>query len=209
MHEKVLPPNSRALLAKLARTSSATMQGWTLAGGTGLALRLGHRRSLDFDFFRTAGMDIDALHADLKAADTYETLQEGDNTLTVLIRGVKLSFFQVRDPFVFDTEPYRFFSVADSRDIALMKLAAIASRGSKKDFVDLYAVLRSGPMLQDYFDLLPKKYGKERVNTYHTLKSMTYFDDAEEEPLPQMLEPFSWEECKAFLVREAHSIVLA
>jgi hypothetical protein len=163
---------------------------------------------MDFDFFRTAGMDSAALHEALGLIDTYETLQDSAGTLTVLIKGVKLSFFQVKDPFIFDTEPYSFFALADIREIALMKLVAIANRGSRKDFVDLYTILRDGPMLQDYFGLLPDKYGRERINTYHILKSLTYFDDAESEPMPDMLEPFNWRECKAFFVREAHSIVL-
>jgi len=208
MHEKVLPANSRELLADIASSVSSAVRGWILAGGTGLALRCGHRTSTDFDFFRTKGMNRAALHEALGSIGTYETLQGSEGTLTVLIKDVKLSFFQVKDPFVFDTEPYSFFALADIREIALMKLVAIANRGSRKDFVDLYTILRDGPILQDYFSLLPDKYGHERINTYHILKSLTYFGDAEDEPMPNMLEPFNWNECKAFFVREAHSIIL-
>jgi len=89
-----------------------------------------------------------------------------------------------------------------------MKLIAISGRGSRKDFVDLHTILRSGPILQDYFELLPKKYGPGRANVYHILKSLTYFEGAEQEPPPPMLEPFDWDECKSFFVREAHAIVL-
>jgi len=55
---------------------------------------------------------------------------------------------------------------------------------------------------------LPRKYGKRRLNTYDLLKSLTWFEDAEREPLPRMLEPFDWQECKAFFAREAHAFVL-
>jgi len=208
MHEKVLPGNSKALLATIESSTANALRGWILAGGTGLALRFGHRISEDFDFFRTEGMNNSALHEALGSIDTYETLQDGERTLTVLIKDVKLSFFQVKDPFIFDAEPYSFFALADTREIALMKLVAIANRGSRKDFVDLYTILRDGPILQDYFSLLPDKYGLERINSYHILKSLTYFGDAEGEPMPKMLEPFNWDECKAFFVREAHSIIL-
>ena len=208
MHEKVLPGNSKNLLAAIEASTSNAVRGWILAGGTGLALRCGHRVSADFDFFRTEGMDGAGLHEALSLIDTYETLQDNARTLTVLIKGVKLSFFQVKDPFVFEREPYSFFALADVREIALMKLVAIANRGSRKDFVDLYTILRDGPILQDYFSLLPEKYGPERINTYHILKSLTYFDDAEGEPMPDMLEPFNWKECKAFFIREAHAIIL-
>jgi hypothetical protein len=125
-----------------------------------------------------------------------------------LLNGIKISFFQVADRFLFHAKAYSFFRVADLRDIALMKLAAISNRGSRKDFIDLYTILLGGPSLRDYFDLLPRKYGPKRVNTYHILKSLTYFADAEAEPMPVMLEPFNWKECKSFFVREAHAIIL-
>jgi len=67
-----------------------------------------------------------------------------------------------------------------------MKLAAISGRGSRKDFVDLHTILRNPPTLRDYFDLLPRKYGPDCINTYHILKSLTYFADAEKEPMPSM-----------------------
>lgn len=208
MHAKALPAGSRQFLAKLKKSASAALQGWILAGGTGLALQTGHRISEDFGFFRNSGMDIRALHEALAQLGSYETFQEAEHTLTVLMRGVKLSFFRVADGFLFATKPYSFFSVADVRDIALMELAAVSNRGTRKDFVDLYTILRSGPSLRDYFDLLPRKYGSQRINTYHILKSLTYFADAEAEPLPVMIESFNWKECKAFFIREAHSIIL-
>jgi hypothetical protein len=208
MHEKALPKGSRKLLSRLERSRSPALKGWTLAGGTGLALRLGHRVSEDFDFFRNSNFDPHGLHALLKAVGSYETLQEAGHTLTVLVAKVKLSFFQVADPFLFKAAPCRFFDLADLRDIALMKLLAISSRGSRKDFVDLHTILRSGPALQDYFKLLPRKYGAGRVNAYHILRSLTYFEDAEREPLPRMLEPFNWKECKDFFVREARAVAL-
>ncbi len=208
MHEKVLPKTSKALLAWIARHASADFTEWVLAGGTGLALWLGHRTSEDFDFFRTSGMDLNTLHGMLKRYGSYETLLESEHTLTVIAGGTKLSFFQIADPFLFPSRPYKFLHIADIRDIALMKLIAISGRGSRKDFVDLYTILRMDSSLQDFFRLLLEKYGPSRTNTYHIVKSLTYFDDAENEPLPSMLVPFDWEECKSFFIREAHAIVL-
>jgi len=86
-----------------------------------------------------------------------QTLLESEHTLTVLIRKTKLSFFRVRDPFLFEPTPYRFFSLADIRDIALMKLAAVSGRGSRKNFADLYMILQNEPPLEAYFDLLAAK----------------------------------------------------
>ncbi len=208
MHEKVLPQHSLELLTELEKDSSIFLKGWTLAGGTGLAFHFGHRISEDLDFFRTDDLDVRSLHDVLGAHGKYETLQEAEHTLTVLIRETKFSFFRVHDPFLFDSHPHRFFSIASVSDIALMKLAAISGRGSRKDFADLYMILQAPPGLETYFELMPRKYGSSRVNTYHVLKSLTYFDDAESEPMPQMLVPFDWEECKAFFIREARAIVL-
>lgn len=208
MREKVLPQHSLELLTDLGEDGSPLLNHWTLAGGTGLAFRLGHRVSDDLDFFRTDEVDARELHEVLARHGDYETLQEATHTLTVLIRNTKLSFFRIRDPFLFESEPWRFFSVAAVADIALMKLAAISGRGSRKDFVDLYMILQTAPTLADYFGMLPRKYGANRINTYHILKSLTYFDDAEQEPVPRMLVPFDWEECKAFFVRQARALVL-
>lgn len=208
MHEKALPKGSKDFLARLNSSSSPALRGWILAGGTALALHLGHRISEDFDFFRTDSMDIDRLHNVFREIGSYETLQEEEHTLTLLTDGIKISFFRISDPFIFTTISYSFFHIADIRDITLMKLIAICNRGSRKDFVDLFSILRSGMILKDYLDLLPEKYSKGRANIYQILKSLTFFDDAEAEPLPNMLEPFDWEECKAFFIREAHSLVL-
>lgn len=208
MHERVLPQGSRKLLAVLEGLTGPELRGWILAGGTGLALQVGHRVSEDFDFFRVEPFDVGRLYGALGEAGPAETLQEDRDTLTVLLEGVKLSFLSVADPFLFDARDYRFFGVADVRDIALMKLAAISSRGSRKDFVDLYTILRGGLSLERCFEWLPQKYGESRINSYHVLKSLTWFEDAEREPMPRLLEPLDWGECKAFFTREAHAIVL-
>ncbi len=208
MHEKVLPENSLELLKEFESDPSPILRNWILAGGTGLALQTGHRISNDFDFFRTDLQDARELHEKLKCFGEYETLQDASHTLTVLLRGTKLSFFKVRSAFIFKGIAYRSFRIADIREIALMKLLAISNRGSRKDFIDLYIILRGETTLQEYFRLLPEKYSTSRINTYSILKSLTYFEDAEKEPMPRMLVPFIWDECKAYFLRSAHSIVL-
>jgi hypothetical protein len=91
---------------------------------------------------------------------------------------------------------------------ALTKLLAIANRGSRKDFIDLYTILRDGPLLKDYIEWLPRKFGEGGPTDYQVLLSLTFFDDAETEPMPEMLEPFDWKECRAFFEREARAIIL-
>ena len=208
MHTEVLPGASGKLLASLKAHGGSELCGWVLAGGTGLALQLGHRVSEDFDFFRTHGMETRSLFDRLREMATCNTLYSDERTLSVLLRGVKLSFFQIRDPFLFPATPYTFFGVADRRDIALMKLLAVTNRGSRKDFVDLFAILQTGPTLRDYLQMLPRKYGRGRLNPYQVVTSLTYFEDAESEPMPRMLAPFDWAQCKEFFVGAVRALVL-
>jgi len=208
MHEKVLPRGSRELLAKLESLNIPELQGWTLASDTGLALQMGHRISEDLDFFRADVFSSDRLHEILRQVGTVGRLLQEERILTVIVSATKVSFFSAPDKILFPGQPYRFFQLADPRDIALMKLGAILGRSSRKDFIDLYYIFRGGLSLERCFQWLPLKYGEGRVNTYLVLKSLTYFKDAEREPLPRMLEPFDWTECKNFFVREAHAIVL-
>lgn len=208
MQKKVLPKGSQDLLAAVTARVPRTLRGWTLAGGTGLAMHLGHRVSEDFGFFKTVAVDLNRLLETLRNLGPSEILQEEDRTLTVLLRGIKMSFFLIRDPFLFPADSYSFFQVADVRDIALMKLVAIMNRGSRKDFVDLYCILRRGQSLQELLSWLPAKYGPGRVNEYQLLKGLCYFEEAEQEPQPVMLEPFNWKECQAFFLREARAIIL-
>ena len=133
---------------------------------------------------------------------------EAKHTINGSLNNIKISFFKYEYPLIKELHHYNLIALADIFDIALMKLIAISGRGSRKDFVDLYCILRSELSMDDLFKLLPEKYGAGRANTYHILKSLTYFEDAEKEPLPRMLEPFEWEECKNFFSREAHAIVL-
>lgn len=208
MHEETLPPGSRQTLDWLACQSAPALQGWMLAGGTGLALQIGHRISEDLDFFRTDAMDVRTLHDVFKAYGAYETLQEAEHTLTVRLDQTKLSFFCVRDPFLFSGLPYRFFTIADITDIALMKIAAISGRGSRKDFVDLFFILSDSLSLRQSLELTTKKYGASRANRYHLMKSLTYFDDAEREPMPQMLRAVDWDACKRFFIQTTRDVTL-
>ena len=208
MHEKVLSNNCLELLKSIESQNPSLLRGWVLAGGTGLALQLGHRISDDLDLFRDDMDDVRNLHDELRPHRPYETLQDSAHTLTLLINGTKISFFKLEVPWLYETLPYRNLSIADMRDIALMKLIAINNRGSRKDFIDLYGILQGDLLLQDYFTLLPKKYDSSTLNLYQILKSLNYFEDAEREPMPVMLVPFIWEECKAFFLRVAHGIVL-
>jgi hypothetical protein len=107
---------------------------------------------------------------------------------------------------LFPTIAFEGIQLADERDIAAMKLDAVSSRGSKKDFIDIYFLLKKYS-LAELFDIFEKKYAAIKFNKLHILKSLSYFENAEQEPMPVMLESVPWEEVKKKIVMEAGQIL--
>jgi hypothetical protein len=104
----------------------------------------------------------------------------------VRLLGVTTSFFRLPYPLLAPVEPTEWgFGLASDRDIGAMKLEAVAGRGSRKDFVDLWLLCREGLALEAVFDLFEKKYGTRRTERYHRLRALTYFADAEAKRLLQ------------------------
>jgi hypothetical protein len=97
-------------------------------------------------------------------------------------------------------------AIADARDIAVMKVIAIGGRGSRKDFVDLYFILRGGAGLAGILELSRQRFSRVDYNEYHLLKSLVYFADAETEPMPSMIRDIDWNELKAEITRVVRAI---
>ena len=93
-------------------------------------------------------------------------------------------------------------SVADPRDIACMKLSAIASRGTKPDFVDLFSVAKPYGLAAS-LAWFKEKYAGVNHTLTHVLKPLTWFEDADKDPMPDMLVPLFWEDVKQFFENEA------
>lgn len=138
MFEQVLPPRSRELLAELARGQRTG--DFYLAGGTAAALILGHRLSEDLDFFTEKTFDPMTLEDGLRALGELYIVNQETGSLTARLASVKTSWLEY---------PYRLLEVpavflgakiAGLLDIGLMKLTAISSRGSKRDFVDVKVI---------------------------------------------------------------------
>lgn len=194
MHEEILNSKTRSIFQALAH--QPFIAPFYLAGGTALALQLGHRKSIDLDWFSRSSFDISLLQKSLPAVGSLEILDKDKGTLHAVLGGVKVSFlrypYSLIDPLVLYK---RKLHLAGIRDIACMKVDAISSRGSKKDFIDLFFILRQYELhdLLKYFD---KKYRGIKYNHLHILKSLTYFKDADNEPMPVMLKNVSWAEVK-------------
>ncbi len=180
-------------------------KGAYLAGGTGLALRLGHRRSIDLDFFIRGTFDEDRLLQSIEQLPDFANVRRASQTLHLVVRGVKVSFLGHDYPLLFATDPFDGVPVADPRDIACMKISAVSSRGTKRDFVDLYAACKRF-RLQDLLSLFAEKYARTKYDRLHILKSLVYFADAEKDPIPHMLVPFEWSDMKEFFQREVRQL---
>jgi hypothetical protein len=202
MHDEILSAAQQSALAVLSR--QLELHDFYLAGGTALALHLGHRASVDFDFFRQESFDPQQLLEQLPAPPRVMVLQEARDTLTVEFRGVKTSFFAYRHQLIRPLETGSLsVDLASVPDIAAMKLTAIAGRGSRKDFVDIYFICRQCFPLKEAFTYLQAKFTDQDYDLYHILRSLTYFTDAEGEPMPEMRSAVTWPEIKQFLTSEA------
>ena len=127
---------------------------------------------------------------------------KGAGTLHATIEGTKVSFLQYVYPLLFPMGTFLEVSVADPRDIGCMKISAVAGRGTKRDFIDLYAVSqRYG--LRELLERFREKFSQTNYNMLHVLKSLTYFEETEQDPMPEMLVSLSWEEVKQFFLHEA------
>lgn len=149
-----------------------------LAGGTSLALQIGHRDSVDFDFFSEADFDTKELFERLREIFKGHILlkiEEDQSTLTVLIDdSVKISFFTYKYKLIKQTISDENLTLASIEDIGCMKLSAITGRASNKDYIDLYFILKR-LSLSDLLKKAREKYPELERNLI--LKSLVYFQD--------------------------------
>lgn len=193
--------NCLAILGKQDWLSS-----FYLAGGTGCALQLGHRLSYDLDFFISTDFDTSKIRADMEKAGKFSLEQNSPNTLLGEFNNVKISFFTYKYPLMFSIKEFTGVKIADLVDIGCMKLDAIGSRGIKRDFIDLYFICKDkANMLCDLIRYYSRKYNIK--NTVHIIKSLTYFEDAEDQAMPKMLKPCNWNDVKRFFEKEVIKLV--
>jgi predicted nucleotidyltransferase component of viral defense system len=199
MHPETINEKTKSVLAKIAELDF--INDFYLAGGTALAIQLGHRASIDLDFFSSKKFSVQSLKSQLSRAGNLAVDYEDEDTLNGMLDEVKISFFHYGYDQIFNLIGYEGIFLASERDIAAMKIDTISSRGSKKDFVDVYFLLKKYS-LDQLFGFFEKKYENIRYNKLHILKSLVYFEDADSDPDPLLLVDFDWEESKIFLVGE-------
>ncbi len=178
-----------------------------LAGGTALALQLGHRLSYDLDFFTEQDFSEKKLVEILGRLGELSVDHRAEDTLLGSLNGARISFFWYRHPLLFSPVSFLNIRLADVRDIGAMKLDAIQSRGKKRDFIDLWAIMQQGITIGDLLGLFEKKYTGVSYNTQHIMKSLVYFADAEQDEMPRMFAEVSWKEVKKYIEQEVRQFV--
>jgi hypothetical protein len=190
------------------------MAGFYLAGGTAIALHLGHRISRDLDFFSLSpDTELEAAKAAVRAAfDEAQTVRQTDAAVQLLCDGTPIDL--VRYPYPLLQPPPRDapgIAVAGLLDLATMKLSAIARRGLRRDFWDLEVIATRGAVsLREASEAYVLRFGVAEADLYHVYRALTYFEDAERDPvLPEGLTAPVWEDLKAFFRREAPRLLRA
>jgi len=177
-----------------------------LAGGTAIALHLGHRHSYDLNFFTLAPFDQGTPRRFPSSLGSLAVEQESDGTFLGTLNNVRISFFIYPYSLLALPELLGTVRIAALDDLAVMKLDAIAARGKKRDFIDLYFMCRDFRPLGEMLPLVGQKYKGVKYNLPHLLKSLVYFEDAKADPMPQMIEPVSWPDVRRFFEQEARAL---
>lgn len=194
MFENMISQEAMGLVPRIKDVVS----GYYLAGGTGLALQLGHRKSEDLDFFSSKSFDAQAVSDYIKPEKILEIRRD---TLHCLKNGVKLTFLLydialTRQPILWNG-----IKIATWEDIVSEKLKTLSQRGAKKDFYDIYAAIILKATVPEICSYFIDRFKGSGINFYHVLKSLVYFKDAEKEPDPILIsdgKEWEWGNVKSY-----------
>jgi len=204
MFTKTVSKNAKKALELLGK--SHLLDEAYLGGGTACTLQLGHRISADLDFFTQDEFDTKTLIKSLQKISHFTVDEISWGTILGNIEGIRFSLFLYKYPTLFPYKSIFGINMLDLRDISAMKIDTIASRGKKRDFIDLYFICQSGITLEKAFLFYYQKFGELSSNIIHIRKSLVYFVDAEIEQMPKMIKNISWENVKNFFIEEVRKL---
>lgn len=189
-------------------------ENYYLAGGTALALYLGHRTSLDFDFFTTAEFERNEVLNLLKKEFSEKKITVSSlekNNFIGKINNVNISVFYYAYKLLDDVVDLRNIRLASLNDIASMKLVAVIQRPKKRDYIDMLYLLKEFS-LKKIFDYCQEKY--PNFNPYLALRALSYFGDVDDEKIEErgikiLDKSFSWEKTKKELIKKVKDYQLS
>ena len=203
LHTETVEPITLDLLRRLQRLPDLTST--RLVGGTALALHLGHRKSVDLDMFGTFDPIVSYRKLLADAGHSVEGAENG-TVQSLRVNNVKVDLVNYPYPWLDAAIEEENIRLAGLRDIAAMKLSAVANRGRKKDFIDV-ARLLDVFSLDQMLSLYKEKFSVSELS--FPLRGLMYFDDAEEDPMPEMFDSnFTWENVKKTVVAATRNYVL-
>ena len=194
LYYKTIDPETLELLKRIQGIPE--FSNLRLVGGTSLALQIGHRKSVDLDLFGKIKHDEFTIADILNKIGQVTVLKKSENINIYTINGIKVDIVNYPYPWLKDIILEDTLKLANAEDIAAMKLSAITNRGTKKDFIDLFFLLKQY-RLEELFDFYKNKY--HDGSTFLVIKSLSYFDDADEEAMPDMCIPIKWKEVKTHI----------
>ena len=201
LHRKTIAAPTLGILKNI--TAISELSGFNLAGGTSLALQIGHRISVDLDFFGNRPFETQEILDLLQPVGQVRILSQSKNILVLNVEGVKVDFVNYRYPLIREVLQIESLRLLDLPDIAAMKLAAIAGRGRKKDFIDIYFLLKKYSLAQ-LFEFYNAKY--EDGSIFMVSRSITYFDDADKDEDLMIFKKVSWQTIKDTILKEVKKL---
>jgi hypothetical protein len=203
LHTETIESNTLELLNELMQ--KPYLQKFILFGGTSLALQIGHRPAMDLHLYCNEDFNTNEIKEQL--INDFSSLHidsERQNILISKINNIKVDFIRYKYNFDFPVIDKNNLRLANIKDIAPMKLDAISARGKKKDFFDLYFLLKKFT-LPELLELYQKKY--KHTSIFHVVKSISYFDDAEHNPDPIIFDKkITWEKVKLLIIKEIRKL---
>lgn len=201
MFEQALDGRTLAVLLTLGRAGD--LARFYLAGGSAVALHYGHRVSDDLGLFVEDSFAEEPLTARLKRLGRFELDRTSEGTVIGRLEGVRIACYHYPYPLLEGTESFSGARVARPLDLGTMKLAAISARGARRDFIDLHWILTRSHSLDQLLAAYTRKYEASERALPHLLRSLAYFDDADADPMPRMLQATDWEDVKRYVTAEA------
>lgn len=198
LQQQTIYPKTLELLRKVMATAS--LNPFTLVGGTALALQAGHRISVDLDLFTSEKFEEEAVLGALRNFGEVQNLSRSRQSLSMEINEIKVDVFCFAHELMGRSHTVEAVRLLKPEAIASMKLLAICNRGTRKDFVDLYFLLKEyslEKLISGFLKDFPEN------NSFMLTKSLLYFEDAESAPMPLMIaKETSWSEMKDFIQGE-------
>jgi hypothetical protein len=202
-HWETVTPFMRQVLRTIGQSSLSPR--FYLAGGTALALQLGHRRSVDLDLFSATDQVLSTMHREALAALASlapTIVEQAWGNLVLLLGDLRVGFFSYGYPLLEVGGDAEGVPLASLIDLGLMKLDAVATRALRKDFLDLYILAQTIPLRQ-ILDAAPRKYPSYRDFEARVLRYLAYFDVADQEMPVPMVGNVSWDQVKVFFRQQA------